>query len=148
MSYDPRKPTILDVKALAKYLHRELKAIAIEIRRVLSLLPSDDIWHEIGASGEPAFATNWSNNTNNTAAFRFRDGKVVEFKGDLISTVGTLPQTMFTLPAAYQPSQMAILMGSSANLWATIHVQTNGNVDVINGTPNANISIDGLQFAL
>lgn len=61
----------------------------------------DGPWHEIGASGEPAFQNSWVNYGGSwaTAAF-FKDRLgVVHLKG-LVKN-GTVGSTIFTLPSGY-----------------------------------------------
>jgi hypothetical protein len=66
------------------------------------LLPED--WHEVGATGEPAFGANWSNYGSpwNTAAF-YKHLDRVYIRGNVKHAVGGVGTAIFTLPAGYWP---------------------------------------------
>lgn len=63
-----------------------------------------DSWHNVGAAGEPAFGTGWTNLVSNNPGLGFRkgaDGRVA-FKGAVQIGAGA-GGTIFTLPAGYRP---------------------------------------------
>jgi hypothetical protein len=76
----------------------------IDSTNFLSSAPPEP-YHEVGAPGEPPFATGWSNTggTTATAAF-FKDPfGVVHLKGDITRTGGAI--TIFKLPEGYRPTK-------------------------------------------
>jgi hypothetical protein len=93
--------------------------------------PAPEAWHLIGGSGEPAFATGWSNyaTTSFQSAGFFKDlSGMVHLKGLVKkSTAVAAPDTIFTLPAGYRP--LAGATGGSY-LFVTISNSALGRVDV------------------
>jgi hypothetical protein len=68
-----------------------------------------EAWHEIGASGQPAFFNGWTNSdpANLTTAGFFKDPwGVVHLKGVITGPGNGLP--FFALPAGYRPSKMVL----------------------------------------
>jgi len=69
---------------------------------------SDEVWHEVGAVGEPAFENSWDNYGSNsfgdwsTAAFS-KLGNWVQLKGFVAFGVVSLGDPIFTLPEGYRP---------------------------------------------
>ena len=112
------------------------------------LAPAES-FHEVGASGEPAFQNSWVNEsaaTETTAAFFKDPWGVVHFKG--IVTGGAGGTTLFTLPAAYRPTKsvcIATIRNPSAAS-AYICVFSNGNVTQVAGTGTTSLLLDGLTF--
>ncbi len=109
----------------------------------------DDIWHEVGAAGEPAFANNWVNYGSGftTAAFRKDSMGFVHLKG-LVKT-GTVNTTIFTLPAGYRPAltSMFVCVGNTGSA----EVSTRNNITNVgavrnNSSLNAYLSLDGITF--
>ena len=94
-------------------------------------------WHEIGATGEPAFQNSWANEGsagNETAAFR-KDGLDRLYLKGYIDT-GTIADgtVIFTLPAGYRPTNVLriagmYVQGSSENAFQ-IEIQTDGDVAI------------------
>ena len=65
-----------------------------------------DAWHQVGASGEPAFQNNWTNlgSSNNPLMFRKMPDGTVQIKGTLNgSAAGSPGNVIFTLPVGYRP---------------------------------------------
>ena len=72
-------------------------------------------WHVVGAAGEPAFATGWTNYGGAYGSLAFRktpDGRV-ELRGLARWNTGAAP-TVFTLPVGYRPSIDLVLNGAIA----------------------------------
>ena len=93
-----------------------------------------DDWHEVGASGEPAFANSWVNAVggNATAAFR-KDGEgTVHIKGLIKS--GTLGSTAFTLPVGYRPLLDHNVAALAFNVIGRLKIQPSGNVVPVSGS--------------
>lgn len=67
----------------------------------------------------------------------------VRLRGALIS--GTAPNTMFTLPVGFRPSETVILSTASAAGFCRITVNTNGTV-VPSVAPSNNAGLDGAAF--
>ena len=104
-------------------------------------------WHEVDASGEPAFQNSWVNygGSQETAGFRVgHDGRVY-LKGQVKG--GTINTTVFTLPIGYRPAnnqEFASLSGSPALGW--VSVNDDGTV-VANGSgTNAYVFLNGINF--
>lgn len=92
-------------------------------------------WHEIGASGEPAFQNSWANEGtagNETAAYKRNEDKLI-MKGLIDSGTITDGTVIFTLPAGYRPrskvSVPCILGGGSENAYR-LEIQTDGDVAI------------------
>ena len=93
------------VAALREGLERLTKRVTATGLRGVYVRPDGlvDDWHEVGASGEPAFQNGWVNfgGAEATAAFR-KDGEgTVHIKG--LIKLGTLASAAFTLPVGYRP---------------------------------------------
>ena len=80
-----------------------------------TLLP-DDKWHYVGESGEPSFENSWVNyDTATFAAARFiKDASGVVHIEGLVKS-GTVPETIFTLPEGYRPTQENLLTVQQSN---------------------------------
>lgn len=67
----------------------------------------DEDWHEVGASGEPAFENSWANygGAFTVVAFRKLSSGLVVVKGLTTGGGGTL---VFTLPSGYRPAETLI----------------------------------------
>jgi hypothetical protein len=132
-------------------------------------------WHEVGASGEPAFTSNercsWKNfDTTNeesdrqTAAF-FRDPfGVVHLKGvvdadDGVATGGCvftfaerepLDDLIYTLPEGYRPEKPSVHVVLTNDQLGEVIVDSTGSVVIDFPTTNANakewVSLDGITF--
>jgi hypothetical protein len=72
-----------------------------------------DVWHNIGAVGEPAFLNNWvAFPGHQPPAFRKMPDGTVQLRGMLRN--GTMAQPMFTLPASYCPKAYVNVMSSAS----------------------------------
>lgn len=106
---------------------------------------SQDIWHEVGAAGEPVFQNSWTNYGagHETAGF-YKDVKgFVHLKG-LVKN-GTVGLVCFTLPVGYRPANKTIYAGYSNTGVSRVDVEPSGNVVVLHGG-NAYSSLDGFYF--
>lgn len=111
-------------------------------------------WREVGASGQPAFGTNWGNYGGNeeTAAF-YRDPLlVVRLKG-MVTKTGTpaISDVIFTLPEGYRPpksSYFAVATGQTNAVDGQVQIQTDGDVVWIcgNTTEQDYTSFMGINF--
>lgn len=103
-------------------------------------------WHEIGASGEPAFQNSWGNfgSSQNSAAFMKDPAGFVRFKG-YIATSGAINTTAFTLPTGYRPSKQTIFPAISNSTIGRLDVLADGSVKPVAGTA-ADFGIDGVCF--
>jgi len=104
-------------------------------------------WHEVGATGEPAFENSWVNfdsATYDTAAF-FKDAfGLVHLKGFIKS--GTITAAAFTLPAGYRPVLTGIYaVITSANAIGRLDIANTGAVIPNNGS-NTYFSLGGVSF--
>ena len=87
-----------------------------------------DDWHEVGASGEPAFQNGWVNfgGAEATAAFR-KDGEgTVHIKG--LIKLGTLGSHAFTLPVGYRPLLEHTVAAIANNAIGRLMIQPSGLV--------------------
>jgi hypothetical protein len=87
-----------------------------------------DPWHNIGASGEPAFASGWSNYGGGEQGASFRkgpDGKVY-VRGLVNAPAGTSPA--FTLPVGYRPPTYVRFAVNAGNGPASMNVSPAGVV--------------------
>ena len=101
----------------------------------------DEAWHEIGATGQPAFQNGWvyAGAPYNTCAFRKDGFGFVHLKGVMKS--GTIGSVAFTLPAGYRPAATVL---SPTTTTQYVSVDSSGNVSGLfanTGTP-----IDGITF--
>ncbi len=90
-----------------------------------------DDWHEVGASGEPAFQNSWVNFDSNSASAAFRkDGEgTVHIKG--LVKGGTLSNAVFTLPVGYRPLKIAHTPVISSDTAAPARMQVNPDGTVV-----------------
>src|SRR4051812_22380129 len=105
-----------------------------------------DPWHSVGAAGEPAFGTGWSNlgGAYNTVAFRkFPDG-TVKLRGMLTAAGGVQPNT-FVLPVGYRPPKVVLCDTIADGAQSRLDIQPTGEVQRAGGT-NGYISLEGIEF--
>ena len=106
---------------------------------------SAEAWHEIGASGEPAFQNGWVNEsaaTQTTAAFYKDPLDVVHLKGIVISGTGTV----FTLPPGYRPAKAGCWAAWRNGTIAYICFYPTGNITQGGGSATGAMLLDGLTF--
>lgn len=99
---------------------------------------SDDSWHNVGGSGEPAFQNGWIS-MDGPVGFKLVNG-IVYLRGRSGHSGGS-DTTIFTLPAGYRPSYAIYNLAGGV-----ISVDTSGNVK-----PSSAVSpalLNGLSFAL
>jgi hypothetical protein len=116
-------------------------------RGLQGVAPASEAWHEVGATGEPAFtdgvpaSTCWGNfpagtSPNNSAGF-FKDAAgVVHLKGMVNEHCGgggaDAGVPIFTLPAGYRP----------AKIERQATVQTTDAPEVVLVSPNGDVTVD------
>jgi len=103
-------------------------------------------WHEVGASGEPAFQNGWANmgGDHSTTAFKFyknTEGNFTIFKGLLDSSAST-DSLVFTLPKAiYKPNTYSYLTIAGNPVGSTqlpyLRVDADGSVHIKNARTNS-----------
>ena len=115
------------------------------IKKVSQQVIKEDIWHEVGTAGEPAFANSWVNYSTayNSCAFMKDALGFVHLKGLMKS--GTVGLAAFTLPAGYRPIKGNIFASNGAGAYASVYVNTTGTVVPTVGN-NGFIAIDGMTF--
>jgi len=121
-----------------------LKGVGGQI--VFNNVVEDTAWHNVGASGEPAFQNGWTNyNAPQFPAAAFRRGPdgFVHLKG-LIAN-GTVGTNIFTLPAGYRPAAWSHFLCESQSALGSCEVQANGSVQHVVGT-NAWHSLAQIHF--
>ena len=91
------------------------QAIRQSLALAFDMIERFEPWHEIGATGEPAFQNTWSNTgAAATAAFRKNILGAIEMKGRMTSPAGggTGNATVcFTLPEGYRPTVTRRMLG-------------------------------------
>lgn len=112
-----------------------------------------EAWHEIGASGNPTFASNWTNADppdEQTAAFYKDPFGVVHLKGIVTATSGA-GAVIFTLPIGYRPPKGDLFPsyvhggGSTYEQLGYLSVLASGDVRW-NGTVPGSASLSSIQF--
>ncbi|MEN8171424.1 MAG: hypothetical protein ABFS03_00940 [Chloroflexota bacterium] len=100
-------------------------------------------WHEVGATGEPAFQGTWADAGTNPAFYKDPLGRV-HLKGDL--DTGTSTTVVFTLPEGYRPSEALYfaLHQTAAAAGAEALIGTNGDVTVT--YTGAKVRLSGISF--
>lgn len=100
--------------------------------------------HYPGAAGEPAFQNSWVNFGGSEQLVSFyKWGDRVYLAG--LTASGTLPGTVFTLPAGYHPSGAARFCVVSNNALGIVLVAADGTVQVIAGS-TAWVDLAGVEF--
>lgn len=151
MEYDPNptptNPKPADLSELIRHLENEYN----KLKYAINELYQPEAWHEIGATNEPAFQNSWANEGtagNETAAFRKTPQNELKLKGYIDSGTITDGTVLFTLPAAYRPTNTArragmFISGGAENSYK-IEVQPDGDVaiyGVSGSTPVISINI-------
>ena len=113
---------------------QELAQLIPWLSKLWRTLGQVEKWHEVGTSGEPAFAGTWANTGGayNTLAFYKDPWNRVHIKGHISS--GTLNTATFTLPIGYRPSA-TIELGTIANTaFARLEISSVGVVLPVSGS--------------
>ena len=102
-------------------------------------------WHEVGASGEPAFENSWANYSAayNSAAYMKDSLGFVHLKG--LVKDGTIGQAVFTLPAGYRPANTVLQSTVSNSAAGASYIYATGAVNAQIGN-NAWFSLEGITF--
>lgn len=132
MEYSPA-PVPSKTDGLISYLDSEVQ----KIRYAINELYQPEDWHEIGATGEPAFQNSWINEgtaTNETAAFRKSSYNVLQLKGLIKSGVLADGTVIFTLPSISRPTKTIKVPGIYRDVltegFCQIEIQTDGDIAV------------------
>jgi hypothetical protein len=117
-------------------------------------LAAPEAWHEISASGNPAFASGWENADppdEQTAAFYKDPFGVVHMKGIVVATSGA-GAVIFTLPTGYRPPKsdvfpnyIHLIHGTTSDQIAYLSVLSTGEVRW-NGAIGDGVSLSSIQF--
>lgn len=93
-------------------------------------------WNYVGAAGEPAFGTGWSNRGSPWAAVAFRliNSDCVQVKG-WASVAVVADITLFTLPAGYQPASSQTVQAWSVTAGAPVQFNVAAGTGVIGAAP-------------
>jgi hypothetical protein len=104
--------------------------------------------HVVGATGEPAFGTGWSEGTFRAPGFWKDQAGVVHLQGSVDKVGGANGEAIFTLPAGYRPSIDTNFVTSGAvGTFHTPKVVANGNVQYYAGTGTSGfVSLEGITF--
>jgi hypothetical protein len=107
--------------------------------------------HAVGTTGNPAFGTNWANLGGGfqTTDFYKDPLGIVHLEGDLQHTGNGNGETVFTLPAGYQPSMIErfVVQGNGDSNSATLEVGTDGRVAMWGVTATgSNYTLNGVTF--
>ena len=130
---------------LRRYIFDELE----KIRNEFNLIQNIEDWHEVGATGEPAFNTNWSNWTPlgsyNTAAF-YKHLDRVYLKGLVKHTTGGSATYIYTLPEGYRSVERELIATIGDNALARLDIYDTGEIYLNNGSALSYLSLDGISF--
>jgi hypothetical protein len=126
-------------------------AAEVEFVRRRSVRQFGDMWHEIGAAGEPAFGAGFSNlgDPHATAAFYLDPIGEVHFKGTIVCPTAASGQRIFTLPEGYRPASKThrFCCLSGPNVALVDVVASTGFVELTQKTGSAaNLSLTGVRF--
>jgi hypothetical protein len=91
----------------------------------LDTLEAVDSWHVIGATGEPAFSSGWSNLGGGwpDAAFKKLPNGLVIFRGLILCSSWAVYSSPFTLPVGYRPgfnTMFAVSGGYQISRWCPV----------------------------
>ena len=105
-----------------------------------------ETWHEVGASGEPAFENGWgafADSSYDVPQF-YKDAEgFVHVKG--MAAGGSINDNMWTFPTGYRPSKHIILNAISNNAIARVDVYPAGAIRPVTGN-NTWVSLNGIIF--
>ncbi len=123
---------------------QDMEAVQRNFDKFQRAWDEQDPYHEVGATGEPAFANSWVNagGTDATAAF-YRHQDEVRLKGTI--DTGTIGQTAFTLPVNYRPALNEIFAVVSNGTIGGVTVNSDGTVVPGIGN-NAYVSLSNIKF--
>jgi hypothetical protein len=102
--------------------------------------------HAVGAPGQPAFGTGWSNFGGSFAVAGFYKDSlgIVHLQGSLTSGPG---QIAFTLPQGYRPTGFHYqVVAEGGDQFAHVTISTNGTVNVFDYVPGQLISLEFIAF--
>jgi len=135
MAYQTTEPPT-DPKSIPEYLSRELRRVEAELRR-----PS---W--INAELQNSWVT-WGD-THAPAQYIKLPNGFVHLRGLIKNGDTTVGTTLFNLPQGYRPLYHFITNQMTSSLVVfRIDVRSNGDVQIIEGTPSSGwISLDGITF--
>lgn len=104
----------------------------------------------VGAAGQPAFVSGWSNfGSPHAPAGFYKDRGRVYLQGTVKkSTVVADRDVIFTLPAGYIPAVQSLFASLSANVSCRVDVNMTGEVVVTKGGNSAYVSLNGLSFRI
>ena len=105
-------------------------------------------WHEVDATGEPAFENAWAVYLTNTVKFYKDPFGIVRLRGR-VDTAGVTGTVVFTLPTGYRPdatyTQLLAYDSITTTDTARGYIGTNGEVVIVNpGTTWT--ALDGITF--
>lgn len=136
---------------------RDLQSRLVVLERAATQAPAPiDPWHVVGAAGEPAFGTGWSNQyapgSGPQTRFRKMPSGLVLLAGSAQSTGAGA--TVLTLPVGYRPSAQGswphAFWNGSARITGIISVQTDGQIRVWNNADAAGamtyVNFDVIRF--
>lgn len=112
---------------------------------------TDEVWHTVGAGGEPAFQGNWAVQGASPVQFAKDVAGRVQVRGQAAEPVAS-SSIIFTLPAGYRPSQnmsWAIKCNNDSNSVAWVRVTTAGAITPIGNTAFAKVQtvLDAISFS-
>jgi len=124
-------------------------------------LVTPEAWHEVGATGEPAFTDGWINSTDTgdtTTAFYKDPFGVVHLKGAIGDGAASTPTVsgpaVFVLPSGDRPTKFAcfptigVTYGTGAIAATYVCVDSDGAIDVgtLGGSVSHDYLLDGITF--
>lgn len=96
--------------------------------KFLQYIKGPDHWHDVGATGEPAFANSWVNYGSPYQDARFmKDATGVVHIQGLVKD-GTIGDAFFTLPAGYRPDDQIYFANLSNGALGSVEIHSDGTV--------------------
>lgn len=101
------------------------------IKALAEALEGDDVWHTVGAAGEPAFQNGWGTPSASTVPVKFRKDGLgnVTISGN--TSGGASGSVIFTLPLGYRPAHLFTAMvttNGSAGSFGQLQANPDGTV--------------------
>lgn len=125
----------------------------VTLQKILDLFlataPSlQEAWHEIGATGEPAFQNGWVNYSSGYATLAFMKDSLgfVTVKGFIKSGTITAGTTIFTLPAGYRPAKNMYYVTSMPASFGQLQMTSAGELQAATAINSTWTAIPYIRF--
>jgi hypothetical protein len=118
---------------------REERQAEMQDRAAMQIGARDEAWHDVGASGEPAFQNSWVNYGAPYPNTRFKKINGVVWVEMAVKS-GLTGAAVFTLPAGYRPSGTVggvWLWEANGDTLINVTIAANGVVAIVSSSGNA-----------